>query len=176
MYLSETGGAKPVVVLLERRFYMDTGLYVTSAGLQKIKAELAELKTERMGEVAEKLQIALAYGEVDNNPDYDSALQEQAIVEERIQMLEDAVRFAIVIEEGVSADSVRVGSTVKISEEGWDEVEEYRIVSVHEAAPSKGLISSKSPLGSALLGAKVGDLVVALTPGGEARMHVLNIA
>lgn len=155
---------------------MDTGLYVTASGLEKIKVELAELKTERMAEVAEKLQIALAHGELDNNPDYDTALQEQAIVEERIQMLEDAVRFAIVIEEDNSCDSVQIGSTVKISEEGWDEIEEYRIVGVHEAAPNRGLISSKSPLGNALLGAKVGDLVVALTPGGEARMHVLNIA
>ncbi len=156
---------------------MDTGLYVTAAGLEKIKIELTELKTARLAEVAEKLQLALAHGEIDGNPDYDAALQEQAIVEDRIQMLEDAVRFAIVIEEeSATCDSVRVGSTVKISEEGWDEVEEYRIVGVHEAAPSKGLISSKSPLGNALLGAKVGDLVVALTPGGEARMHVLNIA
>lgn len=155
---------------------MDTGLYVTAAGLEKIKVELEQLKSARMAEVAEKLQIALAHGEVDNNPDYDTALQEQAIVEERIQMLEDAVRFAIVIKEEEGCDSVRVGSTVKISEEGWDEIEEFRIVSVHEAAPNQGLISSKSPLGNALLGARVGDLVVALTPGGEARMQVLNIA
>ncbi len=155
---------------------MDTGLYVTAAGLEKIKVELTDLRTQRTAEIAEKLQLALAHGELDNNPDYDTALQEQAIVEERIQMLEDAVRFAIVIEEEATCDSVRVGSTVKISEEGWDEVEEYRIVGIHESAPNQGLISSKSPLGNALLGARVGDLVVALTPGGEARMHVLNIA
>ena len=150
-------------------------IYMTTHGLEKIQEELAHLKTVRREEVAERLAVALSHGDLSENADYDQVKQEQAILEGRIIDLEDALKRAVIVEEDDSCDSVRVGSTVIITEDGWDEEERYRIVGVHEAAPIDGLISNESPIGQALLGAKVGDTVVALTPGGETRLHVLQI-
>lgn len=153
----------------------DEAIFVTSEGLQKIKEELDHLITVKRPEVAERLEIALSHGDLSENADYDYAKQEQALVEGRIQDLQDALRRAEVIdEESIDSDYVNVGATVTIAEDG-DEPETYRIVGVHEANPSKGMISNKSPLGSALLGARVGDVVVAQTPGGNMSVQIQAI-
>lgn len=151
-------------------------IYMTEDGIQKLEAELLELRTSRLNDIEEKLATAISEGELSENPAYESALKEQAIAEGRISAIEDALRTAVVVEDDGDKSGVRVGSTVQISEEGWDdEVEEYRIVGALMAAPSSGLISNESPIGSALLGARVGDTVAAETPGGELRYRIISI-
>ena len=142
-------------------------VYLTQEGLQKIKEELHYLKTEKRAEISERLELAIAEGDISENADYDYAKQEQAFCEGRIKDLEDSLRWAVVIKDEGPADSVRVGSTVTIVEEGDDFEETYRIVGVHEANPSKGFISNESPIGSALLGAKLNQVVTAKTPAGS---------
>ncbi len=150
-------------------------VYVTQDGLQKIKDELAYLKTERREEIAVKLETAISQGDLKENADYHDAKEEQGFVEGRIRDLEDSLRRAQVIEEGGTNDRVRVGSTVTVSETGYDEQETYHIVGPHEADPTNGRISNESPIGAALLGAKVGDVVTAETPGGAIDFEVQSI-
>ena len=154
--------------------YANDVIYLTEEGVRKLETELVHLSTVRSAEVAEKLSEIT--DDLEENPQYDTIRREQAHIHARIAELEDALRHAVVIANDGPADAVRVGSTVRISEEGWeDDIEEYRIVGVHEAAPTEGLISNKSPIGSALLGAKIGDIIAAETPGGETRFRVLAI-
>ncbi len=150
-------------------------VYLTEDGLQKIKEELDYLKEVRRVELAEKLRVAIAQGDLSENADYHDAKREQGFVEGRILELEDVLRRAQIIEDGGAADRVRVGSTVTIQEDGYDDRETYRIVGVHEADPSKGFISNESPFGRALLGARVNDTVSVETPGGQALLRVVAI-
>ncbi len=151
-------------------------VYVTEEGLHKIKEELEHLKSVKRLEISERLEAAIAQGDLSENADYDYAKQEQAFLEGRIQDLEDALRRAKVIKEGGPADRVQVGSTVTISENGFDAEETYRIVGVQEANPTEGLISNESPIGRALLGAKVGETVTVETPAGGLELEILTIA
>lgn len=151
-------------------------VYVTKEGLEDMKQELEYLKTVKRAEVSERLERAISQGDISENADYDYAKQEQAFLEGRIMDLEDSLRRAKLIEEGGGVDSVRVGSTVTVAENGYDEKETYRIVGVHEASPADGLISNESPLGKALLGAKVGDVVEVKTPGGGMEFRIQEIS
>lgn len=150
-------------------------VYLTEEGLEKIKEELAYLTGEKREEISHNLEIAIAQGDLKENADYHAAKEEQAFVEGRIKDLEYALRHAKIIEEDIPSDIVRVGSTVTVRDEEYDEEDSYQIVGPHEANPSEGLISNESPIGRALLGAKKGQVVKALTPGGEIRLRVLRI-
>lgn len=151
-------------------------VYLTQEGLQKINEELAFLKKEKRVEISERLEVAISHGDLSENADYDYAKQEQAFVEGRIKDLEDSLRRAKVIDHDGRADKVRVGSVVTIVEEGFDEVETYTIIGVHETDPGNGRISNESPIGRALLEAKVGQTVTVLTPSGETRFRVTEIS
>lgn len=153
----------------------DDAFYVTEEGLQKIKEELAFLQTEKREEISAKLEAAIKQGDLKENADYHAAKEEQGFVEGRIKDLEDALRRAEVIEDNVPADTVSVGNTVAVVEEGFDEVETYYIVGPHEADPANGRISNESPIGQALLGAKTGQTVTAETPGGSIRFTIQSI-
>jgi transcription elongation factor GreA len=150
-------------------------VYVTEEGLQKIVEELESLKKVKRVEIAERLEVAISHGDLSENADYHYAKQEQAFLEGRIKELEDSLRRAQVIDHDGRADKVRVGSVVTIVEEGYDDPETYTIIGVHEADPGNGRISNESPLGSALLGAKVGQVVKVVTPAGEVRFRVSHI-
>ncbi len=154
---------------------VDDVVYLTPEGLKKIKDELDHLINEKRVEVSERLESAIQMGDLSENADYDYAKQEQAFIEGRIQELEDSLRRAKVITQTGPSSTVRVGSTVTIVEEGYDDEETYYIVGKHEADPTAGKISNESPFGSALLGAKKGQTVRALTPGGETRIKVIKI-
>lgn len=157
---------------------MDNGanvVYITEDGLKQIKEELEHLKNVKRLEVSERLQKAISQGDLSENADYEYAKQEQAFLEGRIQDLEDSLRRAQIIEDKGPSDAVRVGSTVTIIEDGYDEEETYRIVGVHEAAPADGLISNESPIGRALLGARVGDTVTVKTPSGGIELQIKAI-
>ena len=149
--------------------------YVTEDDLREIKAELEYLKTVKREEISLKLEAAISQGDLKENADYHAAKEEQGFVEGRIRDLEDSLRRAQVIEDSGPSDVVRVGSTVQVSEEGFDEIEQYSIVGPHGADPGNGLISNESPMGSALLGARVGDIVTVETPAGEIRFEVRTI-
>jgi transcription elongation factor GreA len=153
----------------------DNVVYVTEEGLAKIKEELELLKGERRMEIAQRLEIAIKHGDLSENADYDYAKQEQAFVEGRIRDLEDSLRRARLIENHGRTDKVRIGSTVTVVEDGADEEETYWIVGVHEANPTAGRISNESPIGQALLGAKVGQTVAVSIPAGQIRFRIKAI-
>lgn len=154
----------------------DEAFYITDEGLQKIKEELNFLRTAKREELAKKLEIAIAQGDLKENADYHAAKEEQGFTEGRIRDLEDALRRAVVIKETGPSDRVRVGSTVTVIDEEYGDEETYSIVGPHEANPSQGRISNQSPIGKALLGAKIGQTVVASSPAGEIRLQVQSIA
>jgi transcription elongation factor GreA len=154
----------------------DDILYVTAEGLQQIKDELANLKTVRREEVAYKLEVAIKQGDLKENADYHDAKEEQGFIESRIRQLEIMVMRAKVIEHNGPSNVVRIGSTVTVSEDGYDEMETYTIVGAAEADPAKGRISNESPIGSALLGAKKGQTVSAMTPAGQVRFTIHEIS
>lgn len=155
---------------------MSEPVYVTADGLEKLKSELADRLDNKRPEIADKLEAAIKMGDLKENADYHVAKEEQAFNEGRIQQLQDSILRAEVIKETGDSNRVRMGSTVIIAEEGYeDEPEEYRIVGAHEADPAEGLISNESPIGSALLGAKLGQVVAANTPGGTMNFKVIEI-
>ena len=147
-------------------------MYITEEGLEKMKAELDELKNVRRLQLSERLREAIAQGDLSENADYHAAKEEQGFLEGRIRELENAVRRSKIIKDRGPSDVVRVGSTVTIVDDEYGDEERYRIVGVHEAAPTDGLISNESPIGQALLGAKVGQTVKVRTPAGEMRFKV----
>ncbi len=151
-------------------------VYVTEEGLRKIKEELEYLTGEKREEIAQKLQQAIAQGDLKENADYHTAKEEQAFVEGRIRDLEDSLRRAKLIEQEGPSDRVRVGSRVTVVEVGYeDEPETYFIVGPHEADPAAGRISNESPIGRALLGARKGQVVAAETPGGQIELQIQSI-
>ncbi len=154
----------------------DDILYVTPEGLQQMKDELHNLKTVRREEVAQKLEIAIKQGDLKENADYHDAKEEQGFIESRIRQLEIMLHQAKVIENNGPSNIVRIGSTVTVSEDGYDEMETYTIVGAAEADPTKGRISNESPIGSALLGAKKGQTVSAQTPAGQIHFTIHDIS
>jgi len=154
---------------------------LTEEGFKKIEDELEMLKTVRRKEVAERIKIAISFGDLSENSEYDEAKNEQAQVEERIMKLENILRHAVVIDESaIDGNTVTVGSVVKIefqapNEEEVDE-DEYTIVGSAEADPAEGKISNESPIGRALLGKNAGDKVEVQVPDGIAKIKVIEIS
>ncbi len=149
---------------------------LTREGLDNLKTELENLKTVRRKEVAEKIKVALSFGDLSENSEYDEAKNEQAIMEARILEIEAMLKNVKVIDEDeLSTDRVHVGSKIKVHDIGFDEVLDYRIVGSSEADPREGRISDESPVGAALLGHKKNQTVVVKTPGGSAKYKILEI-
>ena len=147
--------------------------YLTPKGLVEAKAELAFLKKNKRLEIAEKIHQARQYGDLTENSEYDSAMEDQALTENRISELENILKNFKVIAESQTTDFVVIGSTVKIDMDG--EIDEFTIVGRVEADPSKKRISNESPLGIALLGAKKGEAVEVATPIVKYKCKVLEI-
>jgi len=147
--------------------------YLTPEGEAKLKAELAELTGHRREELALRLRSAIQMGDLSENADYHKAKEDQAFLEGHIQEIEAVLRTAIIIEKKQS-DVVTVGSYVTIQEEGFDP-ETFYVVGAKEADPRNGKISNESPIGSALLDHKVGDVVEANTPGGKSKLKILKL-
>jgi transcription elongation factor GreA len=155
--------------------YDNNVLYITKEGLQKIHEELEYLTTTKREELSNKLEAAIAQGDLSENADYHAAKEEQGFIEGRIQSLQDSLRRAQVIKDEVPADTVSVGNKVTVVEKGYDKPETYHIVGPHEASPGNGRISNESPFGRALLGAKKGQTVSVETPGGQIQLTVQAI-
>lgn len=154
---------------------MDDVVYLTPEGLQRIEEELQQLKTVRREEVAAKLATAIKQGDLKENADYHDAKEEQGFIESRIRDLEDSLRRAQVIKDTGPSNTVRIGSTVTVTEEGYDEPETYYIVGAHEADPANGRISNESPIGRGLIGAKKGQSVRVDTPAGIITFQIVGI-
>ena len=151
--------------------------FLTKEGFQKLQEELDHLRTVKRQEVAARLHEAMEGGELIENAEYEAAKNEQAFVEGRIQELEMLLATARLIEEDEKNHQngvVSVGSTVTIQEQGYD-AETYAIVGAAEANPRDGKISNESPIGSALINHKVGDVVEAETPGGKIKFKILKL-
>lgn len=155
---------------------VDKEIILTKQGLKKVEDELDDLKAVKRKEVAEKIKQALAFGDISENSEYDEAKNEQAQVEERIAKLETMLRKARVVDENdISKDMVSVGSTVKVMDLEFDEEVEYTIVGSAEADPYELKISNESPVGKALIGSKVGEIVEVQIPDGVTKYEVLEI-
>jgi transcription elongation factor GreA len=155
---------------------MNNDVLLTRQGYDKIEQELEMLITVRRKEVAARIKEAISFGDLSENSEYDSAKIEQAELEERILKLEGMLRKAIIIEEdAISLDKVSIGVKVKIKDLEYDEIEDYSIVGSTEADPYENKISNESPVGTALLGKKVGDVVKIQVPDGTIRYEVLEI-
>lgn len=136
--------------------------HITTEGKAELEKELEELKGRR-GQIAEKIANARDYGDLSENAEYDSAREEQGLVESRISEIEDILLNAEIIKPTKSS-TVRVGSTVVLKN---GKVMTYQVVGPVEADPLEGKISNESPIGAALMGHKAGDRVTITTPKGE---------
>ena len=149
---------------------------ITDEGLKKLEAELDELNTVKRKEVAEKIKVALGYGDLSENSEYDEAKNEQAIIEGRIAEIENQLKNVRVLDETeIGTESVHIGSTITVTEKGSKVKETYRIVGSTEADPLGGKISDESPIGKALLGHRKGEEVEVETPGGVIVLKVVDI-
>lgn len=156
---------------------MSKQVFLTNDGLKKLEEELNELKTVKRKEIAEKIKVALSFGDLSENSEYDEAKNDQAILESRIMSIEAMLKnVSIINESDLDTGSIFVGSKIKIRDVEFDEVSDYRIVGSNEADPDSGLISDESPIGAALLGHKVGDMVQVEAPAGVIEFEVLGIS
>lgn len=152
---------------------MNEPIILTPSGVEKIKSELHELKTVRRPEIIARIESALKLGDLSENAEYHDAKDENAWTESRIRELEQTLLSAIVIEPKHEL-SINMGSVVTITGGAMEKT--YTIVGANEANPSAGLISSQSPLGSALLGKVAGESVRVPTPTGEREYTIVTVA
>jgi transcription elongation factor GreA len=152
--------------------------YLTPEGMKQLEARLQDLVEVRRGQVAERLRLALEEGgDLTENAEYEDAKNEQAFIEGEIQRLEQILSSAQLIEQPKGKrDTVVLGSMITLLEKGSKEKEIYHLVGSAEANPREGKISSESPLGKALLGAKVNDKVTVHAPDGELVFVIKAIA
>jgi len=149
--------------------------YLTPEGKENLEAELKQLKTEGRTDLAERLKQAIAMGDLSENADYKKAKEDQGFLEGRIQEIESILFNAEVIETKSNYDEVLIGAVITIKEEDYTP-ETYHLVGRNEADPRQGKISHQSPIGKALLGHKVGDIVEAELPNGnKIKLEILAI-
>lgn len=151
-------------------------IVVTESGLKKIQEELEYLKNVKRKEAAENVGIARSFGDLSENSEYDEAKNEQAKVEAQISELEETLAHVKVIEDHeIQTDTASIGVSVVVYDMEYEEEIEYHLVSSREVDPLENKISDQSPIGKALIGAKVGDIVTAEVPAGEVKVKVLKI-
>ena len=149
---------------------------LTYEGLKRYESELEELKVNKRQEVAQKIKEAREQGDLSENAEYDAAKDEQRDIEARIEELEKLLKNAEVVDEDeVDLDKISIGCKIRILDVEFNEELEYKIVGSTEANSLKGQISNESPVGSALIGRKVGDLVEVETQVGVIQYKVLEI-
>ncbi|MCI8416533.1 MAG: transcription elongation factor GreA [Lachnospiraceae bacterium] len=149
---------------------------LTYEGLKKLEDELQDLKVHKRKEIAEKIKEAREQGDLSENAEYDAAKDEQRDIELRIEQIEKILKNAeVVVEDEVDLDKISVGCKVKVLDVEFDEEEEFKIVGSSEANSLNGKISNESPVGKALIGAKVGDSIQVETQAGTIEYKVLEI-
>ena len=156
---------------------MAKSVMLTAEGLKQLEEELDLLKGEKRKEIAEKIKVARSYGDLSENSEYDDAKNEQAILEARIATIEATLKVAVVIDENEITDqTVHVGSLVKVENISMGREQEFRIIGSNESNPKENKISDESPVGKALLGKKVGDMVEVEVPAGLMTFKVLGVS
>ncbi len=149
--------------------------YLTREGLEKLQAELTQLRTVRRREVADRIQQSRERGGTVSNAEYEEAINERTFVEGRIQALDDMISNALIIdEEQGQRDSVDVGATVTVRKQQGKPTT-YTITGSAEADPAQGRISNVSPIGKSLLGKKVGDTAEVSAPSGKIQLEIIAI-
>ncbi len=149
---------------------------LTSEGLAKLEQELENLKTVRRHEVADKIKVAISFGDLSENSEYDEAKNEQAMIESRILQIEAMLKNVKILDAGeLDTEVVNVGSKVQVLDVEFDEEETFYIVGSTEANPDAGKISDESPVGKGLLGHRIGDIVAIPVPNGSVNYKILNI-
>ena len=155
----------------------DKQIILTDEGLKKLVDELEELKTVKRKDVAAKIKVALSFGDLSENSEYDEAKNEQALVEARIAQLEAMLKNVKVLdEEELTTDAVSVGSKVRVLDVEMNEELTYQIVGSTEADPMENRISDESPVGKGLISHKVGDVVEVEVPMGVITYEVLELS
>ena len=147
---------------------------LTPDGEARLRAELAELTQVKRPQVIARIRTAKEHGDLKENSEYHAAREEQSFLEGRIQAIEARLRSAVIVEAPVAGSRVGLGSVVTVDDDG--ETVAYTIVGADESDPPRGRISSSSPVGRALVGRDTGDYVVVVTPAGERRYRILEIA
>lgn len=147
---------------------------MTSAGKAELEAELEHLKTAGREDIAEKLKVARSYGDLSENSEYDEAKSEQAKIEARINDLEYQLSHAVIIDTK-DKNTVSMGSIVKVLRKSDNKEVTYKIVGFSESDPINGKISDESPVGAAIVGAKIGDTVTVEAPIGNIEFEILTI-
>ena len=143
---------------------------------KELEEKLQYYKTEKRKEVTEKIVRAREFGDLSENSEYDSAKELQAQIEAEIAEMEDILlSWQIINNKDVKNDEESVGSTVKLYDEEFDEELEYKILGTTESNPAKGIISNHSPVGSALIGRKIGDKISIKLPTGVVNYKILAI-
>lgn len=151
-------------------------ILLTQEGYDNLEKELEYLKTEKRTEISERIKVALGFGDLSENSEYDEAKNAQAANETKIAELENKLRYAKVIDESeIDTKTVQVGNTVKVLDMEFDEEVEYTIVGSTEVDLAQNKISNESPVGAALLGAKKNQVVEAQVPAGVIKLKILEI-
>jgi transcription elongation factor GreA len=170
-YLNKSSNFEGEKIMSEAKKFV-----MTYEGVKKLEDELEFLKSVKRKEITEKIKVALGYGDLSENSEYDEAKNEQAFTEGRIIQLENMLKNAVVVDGSeIPTDKVSVGTKVKVKDYEFDEEVEYSIVGSAEADPMEFKISNESPVGAALLGKKVGEIVEVLVPGGINKFEILGI-
>ena len=151
--------------------------FLTAEGYKKLVEELEHLRTTGREQIANKIKEARSFGDLSENAEYDEAMNEQAIMESKISRLEDDLKNAQILDdEDVRTDVIGIGSLVKVHDRAFNEDLEFQIIGKAQADPAENRISDESPIGKALLGHKVGEVVEVETPGGAVFMEIIGIS
>ncbi|WP_310601725.1 transcription elongation factor GreA [Anaerosporobacter sp.] len=149
---------------------------LTYEGLKTLEEELQELKVNKRREVAQKIKEAREQGDLSENAEYDAAKDEQRDIEARIEEIDKILKNAeVVIEDEVDLNKINIGCRVRIMDMEYDDILDYKLVGSTEANTLKGKISNESPVGQALLGKKIGDVIEVETQAGPIKYKILEI-
>jgi len=154
----------------------DKQIILTQDGLKKLEDELENLKSVKRREVAERIKIAIGYGDISENSEYEDAKNEQAFIEGRIITLEKMLRNARIINnDEIDVDTVSIGSIVTVEDMEYGDTMEYTIVGTAESDPLQNKISNESPVGKAILGKNKGTVVEVNVPAGIIQYKIVDI-
>jgi transcription elongation factor GreA len=149
---------------------------LTAEGLIKLEDELEQLKSVKRREIAERIKVAIGYGDISENSEYEDAKNEQAFIEGRVITLEKMLRNARIINsDDIETDVVSIGSKVNVKDMEFGETVQYTIVGTAESNPSENKISNESPVGKAILGKKKGSVVDVTVPAGVIQYKIIDI-
>jgi transcription elongation factor GreA len=148
---------------------------ITAAGIEELKAELAELKGPRRQEMADRIRVARELGDLKENAEYHTAKDDQAMMETRIKRLEERLRNAVVVEATEDGDNFAFGRTAEVEDQSKGETVTWTLVGSTEANLAEGKLSAESPIGQALMDAAVGAIVEVETPNGSKSFKVLKL-